>query len=75
MSMSSTHGCVSGFCFAGSNAVDGIYLPIDMNELSSVAHTITEYTPWLQIDLGWSFCISAVKIWNRSMEKKLGTNK
>ena len=64
--MSSMHNCSGGYCFNGSKIVDGIYAPATgEHELQSLAHTNSENTPWIQIDLKTSFCISAVKIWNR----------
>ena len=70
--MSSQYKCeVKGghfYCLNGTNVVDGIYAPIGFDDdYASLAHTQTETNPWLQIDLGKSFCISAVKIWNRNL--------
>ena len=69
---SSPYKCVTRksnlYCHNGSKVVDGIYAPVGVNELTSVAHTGYEKNPWLQIDLEKSFCISAVKIWNRNMD-------
>ena len=56
------------YCHNGSKAVDGIYAPIGVHEYTSIAHTEHETNPWIQIDLGKSLCISAVKIWNRNMD-------
>ena len=50
--------------YAGSFAVDGIYE--SQNEVSSLAHTQVDINPWIQIDLSQSYCISAVKVWNRN---------
>ena len=50
--------------FDGSNIIDGIYAPIDTDDLSSLAATLSENNPWMQIDLTIDLCISAVKIWN-----------
>ena len=58
------------YCFNGSKVVDGIYTPIGVPEWTSIAVTLNEINPWLQIDLGKSFCISAVKIWNKIMRNK-----
>ena len=58
------------YCFNGSKVVDGIYAPIGVHEWTSIAATLEETNPWLQIDLGKSFCISAVKIWNKIMRNK-----
>ena len=66
--MSSQYPCLHGYCYNGSKVVDGIYTPINVYEHSIIAHTLNETNPWLQIDLEKSFCISAVKIWNRNME-------
>ena len=67
--MSSQNPCSSnGHCFNGSKVVDGIYAPIGVHEQTSLAHTLNENNPWIQIDLGKSFCISAVKVWNRNMD-------
>ena len=64
--MSSVYKCERGYCFEGAKAVDGIYKPLrGQNEFLSVAHTNKEQNPWIQIDLGQAYCISAVKIWNR----------
>ena len=49
--------------YAGGFAVDGIYE--SQNEVSSLAHTQVDINPWIQIDLSQSYCISAVKVWNR----------
>ena len=57
-------------CFNGSKVVDGIYTPIGVHEYTSIAITQNQDNPWLQIDLGKSFCISAVKIWNRSAGRR-----
>ena len=65
--MSSPWACKDSYCSDGSKAVDGIYAPIDMHEHTSIAHTNLENHPWIQIKLSQSFCVSAVKIWNRYM--------
>ena len=69
---SSPYECVTRdsnvYCHNGSKAVDGIYAPIGVHEFTSIAITEYEKNPWLQIDLGKSLCISAVKIWNRNMD-------
>ena len=49
--------------YAGRFAVDGIYKP--ENDFASLAHTEADSNPWIQIDLSQSYCISAVKVWNR----------
>ena len=49
--------------YAGRFAVDGIYKP--ENDVASLAHTEADSNPWIQIDLSQSYCISAVKVWNR----------
>ena len=71
--MSSVYRCRNGYCFEGAKAVDGIYEPIGVDEFSSIAHTSRESNPWIQIDLGQAYCISAVKIWNRYMSVDPGT--
>ena len=64
--MSSVYRCRYGYCFEGAKAVDEIYKPPSgENELLSIAITNKEQNPWIQIDLGQAYCISAVKIWNR----------
>ena len=72
--MSSQYKCLTEesnlYCFNGSKVVDGIYTPIGVPEWTSIAVTLNEINPWLQIDLGKSFCISAVKIWNKIMRNK-----
>ena len=65
--MSSQYPCRAQRCFNGSKVVDGIYAPIGVDERTSIAHTLNEINPWLQIDLEKSFCILAVRIWNRNM--------
>lgn len=65
--MSSTFVGSSGFLFDGSKVVDGIYAPIGMHEFTSIAITLSEPSPWMQIDLSKKFCVSAVKIWKRYM--------
>jgi len=52
----------------GSNAVDGIYIPSHsgLNELTSVAHTERELSPWIQVDMGINHFVEGVKIWDRS---------
>ena len=62
--MSSQHQCTSGYCFNESKAVDGIYTLTGLHEYTSIAHTLHQNNPWIQIDLGTSLCIAAVKIWN-----------
>ena len=52
--------CYGSTCFEGTNAVDGNY------EQLSFAQTYNEENPWIQIDLGYATCISAVEIWNRN---------
>ena len=68
MTMSSTYRCIDSNCFDGSKVVNGIYAPIGMIELTSMAHTTEENHPWIQIKLSQNFCVSAVKIWNRYMD-------
>ena len=70
VTMSSIRECTDSYCFDGSKAVDGIYAPIDMNELTSMAHTAKENHPWIQVELYQQFCVSAVKIWNRNMHSE-----
>ena len=36
------------------------------------ASTRYEENPWIQIDLGQEFCITAVRIWNRHKASELG---
>ena len=66
--MSSVLGNTQGYHFQGSKVVDGLYAPIGVHELTSIAITENELSPWIQIDLQDNFCISAVKIWNRNMD-------
>ena len=72
--MSSQFQCLTEdsnlYCFNGSKVVDGIYAPMGVHEYTSFAATLNEINPWLQIDLGKSFCISAIKVWNRNMWTK-----
>ena len=74
--MSSQFRCLTRdsnlYCLNGSKAVDGIYAPIGVDELTSLAATLNEINPWLQIELEKSSCISAVKIWNRNMDTNEG---
>lgn len=53
--------------FSGIKAVDGIYLPSDfgVGETASLAHTLTELSPWIQVDLSVNHFVEGVKIWNR----------
>jgi len=53
---------------AASKAIDGIYIPshYGLSEISNVAHTKIEQSPWIQIDLGINHFVEGVKIWNRS---------
>jgi len=54
--------------FAGFKAIDGIYLPSDsgLDELASVAHSLKELSPWIQVELATNHYVEGVKIWNRS---------
>ena len=64
--MSSVYPCSGGYCFPGSKAVDGVYREhVNSAEYFSIAVTTLEQNPYLQIDLGESHCIKAVKLWNR----------
>jgi len=47
-------------CYPGRSAVNGVY-----SFAHDMAHTQRETNPWIQIDLGESRCIKAVKVWNR----------
>ena len=72
VNMSSELQCTGKFCFPGSRAVDGIYDPAaDEHIFTSLAHTLREDNPYIQIDLQENHCISAVKVWNR--RAKVGT--
>ena len=51
--------------FGGSKAVDGKYEPVGVHEQTSIAITKKELNPWIMVDLGKAYCISAVKTWNR----------
>ena len=51
--------------FDGSKAVDGKYEPVGVHEQTSIAITRKEPNPWIMVDLGKAYCISAVKTWNR----------
>ena len=62
--MSSVYRCRNGYCFEGAKAVDGIY-GIAGNGILSLVHSNKQTNPWIQIDLGYATCISAVEIWNR----------
>ena len=64
VNMSSQLPCTGKFCFPGSRAVDGIYVPaVDEDILTSLAHTLREDNPYIQIDLQGNHCIFAVKVW------------
>ena len=57
--------CNGDTCADPAKAVDGTYESTGEG-LSSIAHSIEEENPWIQIDLGYATCISAVEIWNRN---------
>ena len=68
VTMSSQYPCYRGFCFPGSKAVDGIFLPAaGEHEYTSIAHTKREVNSYIQIDLEDNHCISAVRVWNRGV--------
>ena len=56
--MSSQLQCSKGSCYHGSYAVDGI------TTSGSLAQTLKETSPWIQIDLGDEHCILYVKIYS-----------
>lgn len=50
--------------YNGSEAIDGIY----NGGSGSMAHTLREISPWLQINLVNPAAVRGVKIWNRVSE-------
>jgi len=59
---------VFGANYSSYKATDGIYLPSEsgLGELDSLAHTLRELSPWIQIDLAVNYFVDGVKIWDRS---------
>ena len=64
MKMSSTYPCRHGYCNNASKAVDGVYEP-EPGQVEESFFSATEYelNPWIQIDLGRTYNIFAVKVW------------
>ena len=62
--MSSTYPCRHGYCYNASKAVDGVYEP-ELGEADESVFSTTnlEIYPWIQIDLGRTYNIFAVKVW------------
>jgi hypothetical protein len=52
----------------GSEAIDGIYAIISTP--SSLAHTSSEESPWLQVNLVMASFVRGVKIWNRCLDSQ-----
>ena len=50
-------------------SLDGEYFPVlgsnAINDHISLAHTLNEASPWIQIDLATERCVKGVTIWNR----------
>ena len=69
VNMSTTLGCVAGYCFGGDKLVDGIINPRRANpprpKLYSLGITLIEMSPWILIDLDMAFCIEKVIVYNR----------
>ena len=63
--MSTQFPCIKGYCFNGTQAVDGIYRDFGGHEYTSVACTNLESNTYMVVDLGETRCINAVKLWNR----------
>lgn len=57
-----------GHAFSPNDAIDGIYLPSQhhVNEGFSLALTLQELSPWIQVDMESSHLVYGVKIWWRS---------
>jgi len=53
---------------SGLKAIDGIYLPSEsgLREAESLANTLKELSPWIQVDLTINHFVEGVKIWDRS---------
>ena len=60
---------VAGKDFGAAKALDGEYFPVlgsnAINDHNSLAHTLNEASPWIQIDLATERCVKGVTIWNR----------
>ena len=65
-SQSNTFTGPSEFTHEAGKAVDGIYLPNRLHELTSIAVTKSLLNPWWRVDLGEVHCVWAVNILNRA---------
>ena len=55
--------------FGPHKAIDGLYHYNDepgVGQFDSVAITLKEQSPWIELDLQESYCINSVKIWDRA---------
>ena len=70
--MSSQYKCTNAgkVCYHGTKVVDGVTESTRKLEYTIVARTFTETSPWIQIDLEESYCISAVKIFSSRFKGK-----
>ena len=53
--------------YDGSKAVDGFIRNSHFNEETSVAHTMPALNAWIQIDLEYGHCVTAVNVRNRDV--------
>ena len=53
--------------YGGSKAVDGIMRKSYFHEQTSLAHTHLALNAWIQIDLEYGHCVTAVNVRNRDV--------
>ena len=60
---------VGNYDYGPHKAIDGLYHYNDepvVGKLDSLTHTLTEQSPWIELDLQESYCINSVKFWDRA---------
>ena len=56
--------------YGGSKAVDGIMRKSYFHEQTSLAHTHLALNAWIQIDLEYGHCVTAVTVRNRDVHSR-----
>ena len=66
--MSKEYTDSSSFTFGAEKAVDGIYVPTNIHEFSSITIILKDIKQWWRVDLEAVHCVWAVVVLNRAGE-------
>ena len=67
--MSKEYTEASNYTFGAEKAVDGIYVPTNIHEFSSITIILKDIKQWWRVDLEAVHCVWAVVVLNRAGER------